>query len=171
MDREAEFREFVTARWPSLVGTAYLVTADRGVAEDCVQEALARVHRHWHRLPEGAPVPYSHRAVVNAALSWRRRRRIAEVPLDSAAEPPAPEDPVAAVDPQLVAALRTLPPRMRAAVALRFLEDRSEAETAELLGCSVGTVKSSTSRGIVRLREALDVDRRPAAPVPGGSES
>ena len=172
MDREAEFREFVTARWPSLVGTAYLVTADRGVAEDCVQEALAQVHRRWRTLREaGEPVAYARRAALTAALSWRRRRRIAEVPLDAAAEPRAPEDPVAAVDPQLVAALRSLPPRMRAAVALRFLEDRSEAETAELLGCSVGTVKSSTSRGIARLREALDADRRPAAPVPGGSES
>jgi RNA polymerase sigma-70 factor (sigma-E family) len=157
MDREMEFREFVNARWTSLVATAYLVTADRGLAEDCVQEALARVHRRWRSLrEEGEPVAYARRATLNAALSWRRRRRIAEVPLDVAADPAAPEDPVSAVDPQLVAALRSLPPRMRAVVVLRFLEDRSEAETARALGCSVGTVKSASSRGIARLRAALE---------------
>src|SRR5215213_1850198 len=100
MDREREFRDFVNARWGSLVGTAYLVTADRGVAEDCVQEALARVHRRWRVLQEdGEPVAYARRAVLNAALSWRRRRRIAEVPLDAGINPAAPEDPVWAVDP------------------------------------------------------------------------
>ena len=177
MDREREFRDFVNARWPSLVGTAYLVTADRGVAEDCVQEALARVHRRWRVLREdGEPVAYARRAVLNAALSWRRRRRIAEVPLDASVDPAAPEDPAWAVDPELMAALRSLPPRMRAAVVLRFLEDHSEAETAALLGCSVGTVKSATSRGIARLREVLERDGesvrvggRPASPDAGGS--
>jgi RNA polymerase sigma-70 factor (sigma-E family) len=149
------FRAFVSMRWPSLVTTAYLITADRGVAEDCVQEALARMHGRWGKVRDGAPVAYAQRAVVNAALSWRRRRRVAEVPFEvgfDRAAPPAADD---GVDPVLVAALRSLPPRMRAAVVLRYLEDRSEAEAAEILGCSVGTVKSAAHRGVARLREAL----------------
>lgn len=161
-DDETDFRAFVTTRWPSLVATAYLITTDRGLAEDCVQEALARVHRHWRRVRrDGKPAAYAHQAVVNAALSWRRRRRIREVPLTPAdrsvrSAPPPVDQSVRSVDPELLAALRSLPPQMRAAVALRYLEDRSEAETARLLGISVGTVKSATSRGVARLRRALE---------------
>src|SRR5689334_21448056 len=126
-----------------MVATAYLITADRGIAEDCVQEALVRLHRRWRRVDEQGRTAYVNRAVVNAALSWRRRRRISEVPLDDGTRVPAvqPHDP-AGFDPQLLAALWSLPPRARATVVLRFLEDRSEAETADVLGCSVGTVKS-----------------------------
>ena len=152
------FEAFVAARWSALIATAYLVTADRGLAEDCVQEALARMHRRWRRVEPLGRVAYANRAVLNAALSWRRRRRVAEVPLlpddhehDRAAMPPDDDD----LDPQLLAALWSLPPRTRAVVVLRFLEDRSEAETAGALGCSLGTVKSTASRGLARLREAL----------------
>jgi RNA polymerase sigma-70 factor (sigma-E family) len=164
-DDEADFREFVTARWSALVGTAFLITTDRGTAEDCVQEALTRVHRRWGRLrAEGNPAAYAHTSVVNAALSWKRRRRVREVPLERAghpatADPPGPGDD--RLDDDLLAALRSLPPRMRAVVALRYLEDRSEAETARLLGCSVGTVKSTASRGVARLRSALGSERSP----------
>ena len=170
-DDEADFREFVTTRWPALVSTAYLITTDRGIAEDCVQEAMTRVHRHWRRVrQDGQPAAYAHQAVVNAALSWRRRRRIQEVPLSPAEQAGGPASEqvglgLDGVDETLLAALRSLPPRMRAAVALRYLEDRSEAETAVLLGCSVGTVKSSTSRGVSRLRSALS-DGAPEARPP-----
>jgi RNA polymerase sigma-70 factor (sigma-E family) len=154
-DDEA-FRDFVHTRRRSLVGTAWLVTADRHIAEDCVQDALVGVHRHWARLRrDGNPEAYARRAAINSALSWRRRRRIAEVPVENLPdirEAAARDD---ALDPDLVAALRSLPPRMRAVVALRFVEDRSEAETADLLGCSLGTVKSSTHRGLAKLRAAL----------------
>lgn len=157
MDRTDGFREFVESRWSSLVGTAYLVTADRGLAEDCVQEALTRVHRRWRALQrEGNPEAYARRSVVNAALSWRRRRRVAEVPLPSAADLPAPADSGARLDAELIQALRALPPRMRAVVVLRYVEDRSEADTAELLGCTTGTVKSSAHRGLARLRHHLE---------------
>jgi RNA polymerase sigma-70 factor (sigma-E family) len=147
---------FVAARWRPMVAIAYLVTADRGVAEDCVQDALVRLHRRWRRVSPEGRVAYANRAVINAALSWRRRRRLAEVPLDVEVHAPVrdPDDPPG-VDPRLEAALWTLPPRARAAVVLRFLEDRSEAETAAAMGCTVGTVKSLTSRGVARLREAL----------------
>jgi RNA polymerase sigma-70 factor (sigma-E family) len=164
-DDEADFRRFVTTRWSSLVGTAYLITTDRGVAEDCVQEAMTRVHRHWRRVrQDGNPAAYAHQSVVNAALSWRRRRRIREVPLspvDHATRPAAEpiNQTMDGVDPELLAALRSLPPQMRAAVALRYLEDRSQEETAKLLGCSVGAAKSATSRGVARLRAALAVSK------------
>jgi RNA polymerase sigma factor (sigma-70 family) len=116
------------------------------------------MHRRWRRVEPAGRVAYANRSVVNQALSWRRRGRIrvAEVPLrpaehDLAAR--APDDD--GIDPRLLAALWSLPPRARATVVLRFLEDRSEAETADVLGCSVGTVKSAASRGLARLREVL----------------
>jgi RNA polymerase sigma-70 factor (sigma-E family) len=163
-DDEADFREFVSTRWPALVGTAYLITTDRGIAEDCVQEAMSRVHRHWRRVRrDGKPAAYAHQAVVNAALSWRRRRRIREVPLtpldqSTRAATEEVDQSIDQVDSSLLAALRSLPPQMRAAVTLRYLEDRSEVETARLLGCSVGTVKSASSRGVARLRSALETN-------------
>lgn len=150
------FRGFVETRWHCLVATAYLVTADRGLAENCVQEALARVHHRWRSLERnGNPEAYARRAVINAALSWRRRRRVVEVPLLTAADPPAPAEPSTRLDAELIRALRTLPPRMRAVVVLRYVEDRSEAETAEALGCSIGAVKSAGHRGLARLRQHL----------------
>ncbi|MBT0767887.1 SigE family RNA polymerase sigma factor [Kineosporia sp. J2-2] len=165
-DEEAAFRQFVTARWPALVQSAYLITVDRGIAEDCVQEALTSVHRRWHRLGDDNPEPYVRRAVVNAALSWRRKRRIREVPLDSAPAPSVRLESEEPVDDQLIAALRSLPPLMRAVVVLRYLEDRSEAETAQLLGRSAGTVKSAASRGVAKLRTAMTITD-PQSPAPG----
>jgi RNA polymerase sigma-70 factor (sigma-E family) len=163
------FEAFVGARWLPMVATAYLVTADRGVAEDCVQEALVRMHRRWRRINAEGRVAYANRAVINAALSWRRRRRLTEVPLSAEAHSPVLEahDPQD-LDPRLLAALWSLPPRARATVVLRFVEDRSEAETAELLGCSVGTVKSASSRGLARLREALGNGETTAGELRGG---
>ena len=150
------FEAFVIARWSPMVTTAFLVTADRGIAEDCVQEALVGLYRRWRRVRQEGRVAYANRAVVNAALSWRRRRRLTEVPLSAEDHSPVLEarDPEG-FDPRLLAALWSLPPRARAVVVLRFLEDRSEAETAAVLGCSVGTVKSLASRGRARMREAL----------------
>jgi RNA polymerase sigma-70 factor (sigma-E family) len=167
MNDEAGFRQFVSARWPALVQSAYLITLDRGIAEDCVQEALTQVHRRWRRLAKDNPEAYVRRSVMNAALSWRRRRRIREVPLEfavsAAARTPASESMVDA-DEEVVAALRSLPPQMRAVVVLRYLEDRSEAETARLLGCSTGAVKSAASRGVARLRAALSPPEGPPRP-------
>ncbi len=156
MHDDEGFEAFVTARWGPLVATAYLVTADRGIAEDCVQEALTRVHRRWRAVAkDGNPEAYARRAALNAALSWRRRRRIAEVPLAQGNDGPAVSDGGERLDDDLLAGLGALPPRMRAVVVLRYVEDRSEAETADLLGCSVGNVKSARSRGLARLREHI----------------
>ena len=140
MTDDDEFRAFVEQQWAPLVRTAYLLTGDRGHAEDLVQAALEKTHRRWGRVSQmAAPVAYVRRAMVNTAISWRRRRRFSEVPLLAADGPAAdPYDPVDQRQ-QVIAALRTLPPRMRAVLVLRYFADLGEAEVAETLGCSVGT--------------------------------
>ncbi|WP_127503258.1 SigE family RNA polymerase sigma factor [Actinoplanes solisilvae] len=150
------FRAFVEQQWGPLVRLAYLLTGDRGHAEDLVQSALEKTHRKWGRVSRmDAPLAYVRRAMVNTATSWRRRRRVGEVPLLVTDGPAA--DPYGSVEQrqQVVAALRTLPPRMRAVLVLRYFADLSETETAEALGCSVGTVKSQASRGLERLRTEM----------------
>ncbi|MDY7083573.1 MAG: SigE family RNA polymerase sigma factor [Actinomycetota bacterium] len=159
------FRAFVEQQWAPLVRLAYLLTGDRGYAEDLVQAALEKTHRKWVRVSRmEAPVAYVRRAMVNTATSWRRRRRVSEVPLLTTDGPVA--DPYGSIEhrQQVVAALRTLPPRMRAVLVLRYFGDLSEAEIAETLGCSIGTVKSQASRGLDRLREHLN----PAGPSSAG---
>ncbi|WP_250007741.1 SigE family RNA polymerase sigma factor [Actinoplanes sp. M2I2] len=150
------FRAFVEQHWGPLVRVAYLLTGDRGHAEDLVQAALEKTHRKWGRVAQmEAPVAYVRKAMVNTATSWRRRHRVREVPLLVTDSPVA--DPYGPVDQrqQVVAALRELPPRMRAVLVLRYFADLGEAEVADLLGCSVGTVKSQASRGLDRLRAHL----------------
>ena len=152
------FRAFVEQWWTPLTRTAYLLTGDRGHAEDLVQAALEKTHRKWARVAAmDAPQAYVRRAMVNTAVSWRRRRRVAEVPLLPSDAPPG-SDAYRQVEQrqQVVAALRELPPKMRAVLVLRYFEDLSEAEIAGALGCSVGTVKSQASRGLERLRAQLD---------------
>jgi RNA polymerase sigma-70 factor (sigma-E family) len=155
---EKRFREFVLEQWGPLTRTAYLLTGDRGSAEDLVQAALEKTHRRWGRiLRKDAPCVYVRRVMVNTAISWRRRRRVAEVPLLEA-------DAVSAQDAydraesrhQLLVALRRLPPKMRAVLVLRYFEDLSEADIARVLGCSTGSVKSQASRGLARLRAELE---------------
>jgi RNA polymerase sigma-70 factor (sigma-E family) len=150
------FRAFVEQHWAPLVRTAYLLTGDRGHAEDLVQAALEKTHRRWDKVAQmAAPVAYVRRAMVNTATSWRRRHRVSEVPL-LATDGPA-VDPYGRVDQrqQMLAGLRRLPPRMRAVLVLRYFEDLSEADVADALGCSIGSVKSQASRGLNRLREQL----------------
>ena len=157
---EEEFREFVTARWHALVRSAYLITGDHGNAEDLVQAALEKVHRRWRHIQNrDAPEIYVRRAMVNQAISWRRRLRVREVALAPAHDATAP-DAYAAYETQdaVWRALAKLPPRMRIALILRYFDDLSEQEAARVMQCSVGSVKSQTSRGIARLREALGND-------------
>ena len=153
-DGDAAFRQFVLDQRRSLLRTAYLLTGDHGHAEDLVQLALLKTHRHWGRVNgRGDPTGYVRRVLVTTHSSWRRRLSSTEQVMETM--PDRPADPAAERDDEMVRALRTLPPRMRAVVVLRFYEDRSEAQTAELRGCSVGTVKTQSSRAMTRLRDLL----------------
>lgn len=155
---EADFTDFVTHRAPALLRTAYLLCGDRGAAEDLLQDVLSRAYPKWRRIQD-KPEPYVRAALVNAAANrWRTRsRRVHEVPLDHAPPKAGPghEQQVVEQD-RVVAALRELPPKMRAAIVLRYFDDMSEAEIAKAMRCSTGTVKSQTSRGLARLRELLE---------------
>jgi RNA polymerase sigma-70 factor (sigma-E family) len=155
-----DFREFVRLRYGELLRTAFLLTGSAHAAEDLVQTALLRVYRRWDRIEE--PMSYVRRIMANQRITlWRRigaHERITFAP----PEPSTPDSSSALVQrAELIEALRRLPQRMRAVLVLRYWEDLSEAETAALLGCSVGTVKSQASRGLARLREVLEAD--PAA--------
>jgi len=153
VDRQ-EFDAFVEARSTALLRTAYLLTHDRGLAEDLVQTSLAKAWFSWTRI-ETRPEAYVRRIMVNTYSSWWRRRWNGE---EATADLPERHDPrrgeeVRADDrTDLWRALERLPKRQRAVVVLRFYEDLSEAETAEIMQCSVGTVKSQASRALAKLR-------------------
>jgi RNA polymerase sigma-70 factor (sigma-E family) len=163
---EDDFRIFVRTRTPALLGTAYLLTGDRDTAEDLLQTALLRAYRHWARVRAGGDAEaYVRKVLVNQRISWWRRRRVVESINGWVPDLPAPGDDQAAFAERdaLWQALRRLPPRTRAVLVLRYWDDKSEAETARLLGCSLGTVKSLASRGLRRMRDELG----PAAGEPG----
>lgn len=155
--RDAEFEEFVRRRRPALLGTAAVLTAgDHFLAEDLVQGALVRLYLAWGRVRnDGRPEAYARRILVNGFIDHRRRPFVARERVS--AEPPdgvqrtSEED----VDGELLGALAALPPKMRAAVVLRYVNDLSIEDTADALGCSVGNVKSQTSRALAKLRELL----------------
>ncbi|MEU4643740.1 SigE family RNA polymerase sigma factor [Micromonospora sp. NPDC023814] len=155
------FREFVEIRYADLLRTAYLLTGSRHAAEDLVQNALMRAMRRWRHVDE--PMAYVRRIMVNERVSlWHRfgsREFLAGVTGawrlhdDRGRSRDVADDVV--VREEVRAALHGLPPRMRAVLVLRYWEDLTEAQTAQTLGCSVGTVKSLASRGIARLRAVL----------------
>lgn len=153
-DDERTFREFVTARWAWLVQRAYLVTGDHGRAEDLVQSSLERMHKNWRQVD--VPDAYALRVMMNLAMSNGRRRRFLEIPVLRTPEVTA-ADTTSEIDvrQQVWQALRHLPVRMRAVLVLRYLDDLSESETARILGCGAGTVKSQTSRALARLRQVV----------------
>ena len=150
------FEEFVRGRSTALLRTAYLLTGDRGAAEDLLQSVLERVARRWPSIAD-SPEAYVHRALTNAAVNrWRRRRPI-DVQLLERHHPPARDEAdIVAVRDQLIRGLMSLPARQRAVLVLRYFDDLTEAETAHALGCAVGTVKSQASRGLDRLRVLVD---------------
>jgi RNA polymerase sigma-70 factor (sigma-E family) len=152
-DAEAQFRAFVEARSLALRRTAYALTGDLHAAEDLVQDALAKLVRHWQRVDD--PERYVRRIIYNTQVSkWRRRWRLREDPF---AHPPdeVSRDAIGQVNLRLdlTKALLRLGPRQRAVLMLRFYEDLSERDVADILNCSVGTVRSQTSRALARLRE------------------
>jgi RNA polymerase sigma-70 factor (sigma-E family) len=152
-----EFDSFVYARTPALLRAAYLLTGDQHLAEDLVQTALARTHRAWKRLhATGNAEAYTRKVMYHLQVSWWRRGRVAE---SISAEVPEPRRQVRQEDTNAITvritlrqALRKLTARQRAVLVLRFYEDRTEAESAELLGVSIGTVKSQTAKALARLR-------------------
>ncbi|MFU8851611.1 SigE family RNA polymerase sigma factor [Micromonospora sp. SL1-18] len=147
------FDDFVVTRSPRLLRTAFLLTRDWASAEDLLQTALARAWEAWRRI-DGDPEPYVRRIIVNAyASSWRRRWR-GELPTADLPETVIEADPHVSLDDRdrLWRALGRLPRRQRAVLVLRYFEDLSEVEIAEVLGCSVGTVKSQASRAVAKLR-------------------
>jgi RNA polymerase sigma-70 factor (sigma-E family) len=154
-----EFVAFVRARTPALLRSATLLTGDQHLAEDLVQAALARTHGSWRRLhASGNAEAYTRRVMYNLQVSWWRRRRVAEV-LPGTEPRPAPshlrigmETDAIALRLTLREALLRLTRRQRAVLVLRFYEDRTEPETAEILGVTVGTVKSQTAKALARLR-------------------
>jgi RNA polymerase sigma-70 factor (sigma-E family) len=169
------FEDFVYARSDSLLRTALLLTGrDRAEAEDLLQLALERACRHWARVcRNGEPERYVRKILANASADrWRGLSRRPELPLPAASEGLAAPDHAAGIADRsyLLQALAGLPPRQRAVLVLRYFEDLSEAETAQMLGCSLGTVKSQAARGLARLREAASSQSRPAAggPARGG---
>jgi RNA polymerase sigma-70 factor (sigma-E family) len=152
---DAEFTEFVHASWPGLYRTAYLLLGDRELAEDLAQTALAKTYAAWPRIDaHGAAPAYARRTLVNTAASWFRKKGWRnEVPTETL--PERSYTPDATLRPVLMDALATLPARQRAVVVLRFFEDLSVAETAEVLGCTTGTVKSQTFEAFAKLRVLL----------------
>ncbi len=153
---EEDFADFVRAVSPRLLTSAWMLSGDPHVAEELVQESLARVYTQWRRARADNPTAYARRVLVNLHTDrWRRRRR--EVLTDSVPERDHALGPDRRADLafDLVRALQDLPTRERECVVLRHYLDLSGKETAATLGVSLGTVKSSTSRGLVALRAAL----------------
>jgi RNA polymerase sigma-70 factor (sigma-E family) len=167
----ADFEQFVEAHVEDLLRTAYLLAWDAADAEDLVQECLLKVARRWPRVRGmDQPGAYARRILVNLATDGARGRAQRRLELQT---PPADTaersvDPLAALDThaELVEALGQLPPRQRAVLVLRYFHDLTEAQAAEVLGCSPGTVKSSASRGLARLRDGFEFSLRPRSTEP-----
>ena len=163
---DESFDAFVHARLPALLRFAHAVTGDPHTAADLVQDALERTGVRWNRLDRlGDPEAYVRRAIINGRASrWRKHRRETLVER-------LPERPVVIEDrsdrDELWQHVRSLPPRQRAIIVLRYYEDMSEAQIAATLGCSQGTVKSQANKAIGKLRTALDA----APPAPTAEES
>ncbi len=167
-----EFERFAAAHVDGLLRSAYLMAGDRGEAEDLVQECLLRLARKWPRVRSmDHPGAYARRVLFSLVLDGGPRRSRRQVELQDADSPLGRGDvgpPAAALEARadLVQALAGLPVRQRAVLVLRYFGDLPEAEIAVILGCSPGTVKSSASRALQRLRQTLDLE----APQPTAEE-
>ncbi|MDR8410293.1 SigE family RNA polymerase sigma factor [Nonomuraea sp. 3-1Str] len=149
MADRAIYQEFVLARSDRLLRTAYLLTRDWALAEDLLQESLAKAWFAWPGVAE--PEAYVRRVLVTTYTSWWRRKWRRELPSDDL--PDVPVDGGAGRDrEELWQAVGRLPARMRAVIVLRFYEDLPVAEVARLLGCAPGTVKSQTAKALAKLR-------------------
>lgn len=159
-DSTVAFEEFVRGRSTSLFRVAVLLSSgDRAQAEDLLQTTLERLYRHRGTVfREGTPNAYARRIMVNASMDWRRRhRRRPERPLEIDGVESSVGDRSGQIDDRdlLLRGLRLLPPRQRAVLVLRYLEDLADADVAIALSCSVGTVKSQAARGLDKMRRYL----------------
>lgn len=162
------FESWVAARRPALLRTAYLLTGDLHEAEDLVQNTLIRIVGHWRKIAD-APDPYVRRALVNGNISrWRRRRRdlLTDAVPDAVV---AGGEEHALARAEVATALRELSPRQRAVVVLRYYEDMTEAQTAQVLGLGLGTVKSYAREGLATLRASLPRPESAVRPRPSPS--
>jgi RNA polymerase sigma-70 factor (sigma-E family) len=163
-DWEHEYVEYVRARLPVLRRTAYQLVGDAQRADDVVAQTLTDLYVRWRRARRAEHLdPYVRRMLINAFLgdrrrAWSRVRLLAELP-----DRPAPTDDGAENRDLVRQGLLAVPPRQRAVLVLRFLHDLPVTEVADLLGCSTGTVKSQTARGLATLRQALGVSAPAAA--------
>lgn len=156
-DAESAFREFVESRLHRLRHLAYLMCGDMHHAEDAVQQSLTKLYAVWHRTEFNSADAYANRIVINTvksqrSLAWFRRERPTDAPPERLLDDGNPQ----VVDRIVVlTALAKLPKRQRAVIVLRYWEDRSVEDTANILRCTQGTVKSHSVRGLKRLRELL----------------
>ncbi|HVT20650.1 MAG TPA: SigE family RNA polymerase sigma factor [Mycobacteriales bacterium] len=156
-ERGSDFDGFVVSAAPGLLRMAIALTGERAAAEDLLQEVLERMYVAWPRIDD--PLAYARRALANrSANRWRLRARRPEHTVATLPEIAVTDraDEHGARD-ELVRAVALLPARQRAVVVLRFLADLSETETAQVLGCSTGTVKSQSARALAKLRELIPV--------------
>lgn len=155
--QEPSYADLAAARRPALLRLAVMLTGDAEVAQDLVQATLMNASRHGDRVAGmTAPAAYLRRALVNEHLSWRRKLKRQPPPVPLTVEPPG-ADPMQRVDlrDQTWRLLATLPKQQRTVLALRYYEDLSDPEIAEVLGCSEGTVRSHASRALATLRAQL----------------
>jgi RNA polymerase sigma-70 factor (sigma-E family) len=155
---DEDFREWAQARQTHLRRSAYLLCRDWHLAEDLTQTTLAKLYAVWHRVRDSASRDaYARRALYRAFIDETRRPHRREHTQDRVPEIPAPASD-SDLRLALLDAVAHLPPRSRAVIVLRFWEDLSVEDTAAALGCTAGTVKSQTSRGLAALRERLGGD-------------
>jgi RNA polymerase sigma-70 factor (sigma-E family) len=161
--RDAQFSELVFSRWPKLVRLAYGFTGDAGLAEDLAQTALANAYAYWSRMRRADdPDRYLIRIMINTYRSGFRKRRLAETLFGMRSGEQAREvavDPTSAVDDRgaIMTALAGLPLRQREVIVLRYWLDLTEVQVAAMLDCSVGNVKSQTSRALAKLRLSPEI--------------
>jgi RNA polymerase sigma-70 factor (sigma-E family) len=153
-DEDAAFRDYVLTRSTALLRMAIMLTGNRADGEDLLQAALVKTYGSWGRINDRAALDaYVRRAMVNTHISWWRRRRVDEYPTDELPDQVVADHSRESDMAEVVRrALDRLPQRMRAAVMLRYFEDMTEPEIAATLGISLGTVKSTVSRAVARLR-------------------
>ena len=162
-DRDADFTAYLQARQARLLRTAYLLTGDQHQAEDLLQTALAKLYLAWHKVHDRESVDaYVRRIMVNENSSaWRRAWRRREVTTDAVPDVlPSRDEYDEGLGAAVWAVVQTLPRKARAVVVLRYYEQLTEAETAEVLGISVGTVKSQCSRALATLRTRIGEEQR-----------